>query len=160
METRLVSLDTSTTHTGAALRVDGVLIDYRLLEPKTTKPAEKRLMEMAHLINELLNEWKPNIIYAETPQGHNNIKLSRMLGQMLGVVIGWATDHNCEFVEQNPSWWRKWNYWEQGKLERADLKRLSIQKAKELYGIECGDDLADAIHLGQAAINYFESLEM
>lgn len=158
-EIRLVSLDTSTTSTGIALRINGKLTTYQTLVPKTKSPAEKRILEMARLITSALDEYSPNIVYAETPQGHSNIKLSRMLGEMLGVVIGWCANHDCEFNEVNPSWWRKWNFWEQGKLKREELKALSIQKAKEVYGIECGDDLADALHIGQAAINYFNGLE-
>lgn len=154
---RFVSLDTSTSCTGAVLRVDGEISEYKELIPKTKSPTEKRIMEMAALITSTLDKWQPEIIYAETPQGHNNIKLSRMLGQMLGVVIGWCASHNCEFNEVNPSWWRKWNGWEQGKLTREQLKALSVNKAKELYNIECGDDLADALHIGQAAINYYRS---
>ena len=159
-ETRLVSIDSSTTCTGIVLWVNGKLKEYKTLVPKIKSPTEKRIMEMARLITETLSEWKPNIVYAETPQGKNNIKLSRMLGEVLGVVIGWCSVNDCNFNEVNPSWWRKWNFWDQGKLERDDLKKLSIQKAKEIHGIEStSDDLCDAIHLGQGVINYFESLE-
>lgn len=158
-EIRFVSLDTSTTSTGIALRVNGELTHYQTLVPKIKKPTEKRILEMAKLITDALDDYAPDIIYAETPQGHNNIKLSRMLGQMLGVVMGWCACHKCDFNEVNPSWWRKWNYWDQGNLKRDELKKMSVQKAKEIYGIDCGDDLADALHIGQAAINYFNSLD-
>lgn len=160
MNTKLVSIDSSTTSTGIVLRVNGKLTEYKTLVPKTKSPAEDRIFEMAKLIIETLNDWNPDIIYAETPQGKTNVKLSRMLGEMLGVIIGWASTHNCEFNEVNPSWWRKWNFWEQGNLNRDELKALSIKKAKEIYNIDAGDDLCDAIHLGQAAINYYESLEL
>lgn len=158
--TKLVSLDTSTTATGACLRIDGEIVEYKTLIPKTKSPTEKRIMEMAKLITDTLNEWEPDFVYAETPQGHNNIKLSRMLGQMLGVVIGWCANTNCEFTEVNPSWWRKWNYWDQGKLTREELKKMSINKALEVYGIDVknDDNLSDAIHIGEAAINYANSL--
>ena len=159
-EVRLVSMDSSTTSTGIALWINGELKKYKTLVPKTKSPTEKRIMEMAKLINETLQEWKPIILYAETPQGKANIKLSRMLGQVLGIIIGWCSMNNCEFNEVNPSWWRKWNYWDQGKLERDELKELSKQKAKELYGIDCGDDLSDAIHIGKAAFNYFDNVEL
>ena len=157
---KLASIDSSTTRTGIVLWINGKLKEYKTLEPKIKSPTEKRIMEMAKLITETLQEWKPDIVYAETPQGRNNIKLSRMLGEVLGVIIGWCSVNDCTFNEVNPSWWRKWNYWDQGKLEREDLKEMSIQKVKEIHGIETEcDDLADAINLGQAVINYFDSLE-
>ena len=155
-----MSIDSSTTRTGIVLWINGKLKEYKILEPKIKSPTEKRIMEMAKLITETLQEWKPDIVYAETPQGRNNIKLSRMLGEVLGVIIGWCSVNDCSFYEVNPSWWRKWNYWDQGKLERDELKELSKQKAKELYGIDCGDDLSDAIHIGKAAFNYFDNLEL
>lgn len=159
-ETRLVSIDSSTTCTGIVLWINGKIKEYKILEPKIKSPTEKRILEMARLITETLNDWKPEIIYAETPQGKNNIKLSRMLGEILGVIIGWCSVNNCTFDEVNPSWWRKWNYWDQGKLERDELKVLSIKKAKEIHNIDCPtDDLSDAIHLGQGVLNYFESLD-
>lgn len=160
-EVRLVSIDSSTTSTGIVLWVNGKIKEYKRLVPKVSHPTEKRIMEMAKLITCTLDEWKPIVIYAETPQGKSNIKLSRMLGQILGIIIGWCSSNNCEFNEVNPSWWRKWNYWDQGKLERDDLKLLSIKMAKEIHNIETDcDDLSDAIHIGQGALNYFESLEL
>lgn len=158
---RFVSFDSSTTSSGCCLWINGELKEYKTLVPKKKSPAEDRIYEMAQLITDTLNEWKPEMIYAETPQGRGgNVKLARQLGEILGVIMGWAASHNCTFDEVNPSWWRKWNFWEQGNLKREELKSLSINKAKELYGIECGDDLADAIHIGKAAINYYESLEI
>ena len=153
-ETRLVSADTSTTCTGLALYVDGELKDYAELKPKS-KDIEQRMYDMAWLIQLKLNEWKPDIVYIETPQGHGaNVKLARNLGEMLGVVLGWCSVNNAQFNEVAPSQWRAWAGFKQGKLERADLKKLSMKLVKDRHGINVGDDVADAINIGYGVIQH------
>lgn len=164
MKTNFVSIDSSTTSSGICLWVNGVLAHYRVLQPKDkTLSTEDRMAAMAGLIANTLNEWKPTIIFAETPQGHGaNVKLARQLGEILGVILGWAASHNCSFTEVNPSWWRKWNPdFHQGKLDRPELKKESLRYVQEHFGIDCKgcDDLSDAILIGNGALHYFESLE-
>lgn len=159
-ETRLVSADTSTTCTGLALYVDGELKDYAELKPKN-KDIEQRMYNMAWLIQLKLNEWKPDIVYIETPQGHGaNVKLARNLGEMLGVVLGWCSVNNAQFNEVAPSQWRAWAEFKQGKLERQDLKKLSIKAVKDRHGIDVGDDVADAINIGYGVIQHLIENEL
>ena len=154
---KFVSIDSSTTSTGMCLWVNNKLTKVIVHQPKADC-IEDRMYKMANLICATLDLWKPEEIYAETPQGHGaNVKLARNLGEMLGVIMGWAASNECGFTEVNPSTWRKWNGWEQGKLTRPELKALSIEKAMEINGIDCGkcDDLADAINIGNGVLKHF-----
>lgn len=157
-KTNFVSCDTSTTHSGMALFINGQLKDYIVLKPKN-KELEPRMYEMAQLMYKQLNKWKPEVLYLETPQGHGaNVKLARNLGEMLGVVMGWCAGNNCYFEEVAPSTWRSWCEWDFGKLSRPELKKMSIKKLKEETGIETkSDDLADAINLGLGVLKHYNS---
>lgn len=155
-ETRFVSLDTSTTCSGLAFYVNGELKSYAELKPLKGMEIEDRMYAMADLITNRLDEWQPDIVYVETPQGHGaNVKLARNLGMMLGVVMGWCASHGVEFNEVAPSQWRKWAGWSQGKLTRPELKQISIDEVKKRHGIEVGDDVADAINLGYGVLMHF-----
>ena len=159
-ETRLVSADTSTTCTGLALYVGDKLEDYAELKPRN-KDIDRRMYDMAWLIQMKLNEWKPDIVYIETPQGHGaNVKLARNLGEMLGVVMGWCAANTVQFYEVAPSQWRSWAGFKQGKLERSALKDMSMKKVKDRHGIDVGDDVADAINIGYGVLKHFEEDEL
>lgn len=154
---RFVSIDSSTTSTGMCLWVDNKLTKVMVHQPQA-ECIEDRMYKMAKLICATLDKWKPESVFAETPQGHgSNVKLVRNLGEILGVIMGWSASHNVMFTEMNPTTWRKWNGWEQGKLTRTELKAMSIAKAKEINGVDCGkcDDLADAINIGNGVLKHF-----
>lgn len=156
---KFVSIDSSTTSTGICLWENNKLVHYRVLQPKHKEDTGERIYEMTGLIMGVLDEWQPQAVFCETPQGHGaNVKLARMLGQVLGCIIGWCANHKIEYMEMNPSVWRKWNGWEQGKLTRPELKAMSLKMAKERAGVDCKkcDDLADAINIGLGVIRHFE----
>ena len=158
---RLVTCDTSTTCSGMALYVDNKLKSYAELKPLKGMELEDRMYSMADLISNKLNEWKPDIVFIETPQGHGaNVKLARNLGMMLGVVMGWCAFHGIEFHEVAPSQWRAWAGWSQGKLTRPELKKISIARVKEKYDIDVGDDVADAINIGEGVLAHCEVNEV
>ena len=155
-ETRFVSLDTSTTCSGLALYVDGKFSSWAKLTPSKKLTTEERMYTMADMIQSKLDEWQPDVVYIETPQGHGaNVKLARNLGMMLGVVMGWCAVHGVDYNEVAPSQWRAWCGWKQGKLERPDLKQMSIVEVRKRHGIDVGDDVADAINLGYGVLMHF-----
>ena len=160
MSTRFVSADTSTTCTGLALYIDGKFETSVMLKPKA-KDIDERMLDMARMIITQLNEWCPDIVYIETPQGAGaNVKLARNLGKVLGVVMGWCAIHMVEFNEVAPSQWRAWAGFKQGKLTRQELKKMSIAAVKERHGMDVGDDEADAINIGYGVLKHFEDEEL
>lgn len=157
---RLVTLDISSKKTGAALNVSGSLSDYKLLDYSSISDSEERMKEMARAITEILNEWQPNIIYAEDTWMANNPKISKMLTLLLGVAYAWAVMNNCSWNVILPSRWRKLAGWDLGKKKREELKQMSIDYVFENYGITCNDDVADAISISAAVFNYYNTLQI
>lgn len=158
-ETRLVSIDSSTTCSGIALYINGKLSEYNELKPKS-KNIEDRIKEMNELIFNQLKEYKPQILIYECPQGHGaNVKLARNLGMVIGSIITYGAINKCDIHEVNPSEWRAWAGFNQGKLTRNELKIISIQTVKELFNIDGGDDLCDAILIGYGFINHCKEID-
>ena len=134
-----------------ALYVNGKFKDYAELSfPSKKYPnADERMSLMAKAITTTLSKWKADMVYIEIPQGAgSNVRLARQLGEMLGVVRGWCAVHDADYTEMEPSEWRMWAGFKQGKLTRPELKQMSIDLVKERHGIDVGDDVADAINIG------------
>ena len=90
-----------------------------------------------------------------------NAQVQRLLSEIVGVVRCYAIMHkDVDFVRKRPTEWRKLTkdeyYPEKGK--KVDFKKWSVEKVKRDYGIECDDNEADAILIGQARINEFSNL--
>jgi len=157
MSTRFVSCDTSTNNSGLALFVNGKYKDHILISKSNIKDTHERINAMCADIFAKLNEWKPDTLWIEHPQGHgSNVDMVGKLCEILGAVRMWCLIHNCEYNEIAPSVWRKYAGIKQGKQTRKELKQASIDYIKEKLGIDEGDDVADSIALGYAILNYFE----
>lgn len=157
MSTRFVSCDTSTNNSGLALFINGKYKDHTLISKSNIKDTQERMNAMCSDIFEKLNEWKPDVLWIEHPQGHGaNVDMVGKLCEILGSVRMWCLIHNCEYNEIAPSVWRKYAGIKQGKKTRKELKQASIDYIKEQLDIDEGDDVADSIALGYAVLNYFE----
>ena len=153
---RLVSLDSSTNKTGAALFVDGKYMEFNLIDlSKAGLELDPRIDEMGKRIMTLLSHWRPSMVYIEEPKGHNNVELVRKLSTILGIVRGWCITNGVYFEEIKPTVWRKYIGLDQGGKKRAELKAASIEYVKDKYGIEVNDDVADAICIGGAVLNMY-----
>ena len=158
MNIRFVSCDTSTNNSALTLFVDGEYKEHRLINKSKIKDTYLRMNDMIKDIYNLLNEWKPDTLWIEHPQGHgSNVDMVGKLCEILGAVRMWCLIHNCEYNEIAPSVWRKYAGIKQGKLKRAELKQASIDYIYNKLGIDEGDDVADSIALGYAVLHYFEN---
>lgn len=158
MSIRFVSCDTSTNNSALTLFVDGEYKEHRLINKSKIKDTYLRMNDMIKDIYNLLNEWKPDTLWIEHPQGHgSNVDMVGKLCEILGAVRMWCLIHNCEYNEIAPSVWRKYAGIKQGKLKRVELKQASIDYIYNKLGIDEGDDVADSIALGYAVLHYFEN---
>jgi len=159
--TKFVSCDTSTNNSALTLFVNGKYKKHKLISKSNIKDTFQRMNEMIKEIFELLNEWKPNILWIEHPQGHgSNVDMVGKLCEILGSVRTWCLIHDCEYNEISPSQWRKYAGIQQGKKKRAELKQASIDYIKDKLGIDEGDDVADSIALGYAVLHFFDEKEI
>ena len=158
---KFVSCDTSTNNSALTLFVNGKYKKHKLISKDKIKNTFQRMNEMIKEIFDLLNEWKPDILWIEHPQGHgSNVDMVGKLCEILGAVRMWCLIHNCEYNEITPSQWRKYAGIQQGRKKRAELKQASIDYIKEKLGIDEGDDVADSIALGYAVLHYFDEKEI
>ena len=146
---RVVSIDSSTKKTGAALFVDGQFKEYRLIDFSDNKSVNDRMSLMGRELQELLSHWQPELVVIEEPNGYGkNIQVYRYLSEIIGIVRIWAFMHSCVMEEIKPTVWRKRIGINQSKKKRDELKAESIAYVKKTYGLEVNDDVADAICIG------------
>lgn len=157
MNCKMISIDSSTTKTGYAVFINGLLDSYKLIDTESIKDAEDRFNAMCKSICQILEEQKPHIICIEKTNVERNTNSLRVLSKMLGAIQCWSILHDTEYVELSPSKWRA--YAAEGEKypqKREELKAWSINKVKTKYGVDVDDNVADAILIGQARINQFK----
>lgn len=153
---KMCSIDSSSKKTGIAIYKNGKYKDYRLLDYSNDKSMESRFKKMAIGILNTLDELNPDIIYIEETVVLRNAQTQRFLTRLQGVVYAWCVMNDCEFNTIRPASWRKCINLPQGKnIKREQLKQEAIQYVKEKYSIDVGDDVADAICIGDAVIKMF-----
>lgn len=158
---KMISLDTSSVASGWAYFENGILKEHGVIYKDKTLDKEDNLYYMCRNLIELLKYFKPHIIVIEMTVVERNAQVQRLLSEIVGVVRCYAIMHkDVDFVRKRPTEWRKLTkdeyYPEKGK--KVDLKKWSVEKVKRDYGIECDDNEADAILIGQARINEFSNL--
>lgn len=156
---RLLALDTSSTITGWALYLNGKLNKHNIIDLSKNNDSEQRLKQMKQQIISVLKKIKPHIVVIEANRNNNNVKTVRMLSSIMGVVEGYCMVNNVDYQEFSPSQWRK--YVKDDEIlptHRDELKKWSIKKVTIMGIFVQTDDESDAILLGQALINYYDTL--
>ena len=64
--------------------------------------------------------------------------------------------NSCDYFTYYPSEWRKLLGIGEAGVKRNALKELDKQYIREKYGLEVNDDIADAICIGLAHIQYVD----
>ena len=120
-------------------------MDY-LLDYSKNKDMENRFESMSKGIWDILNTYRPNIIYIEETYMSNNAQTMKILTRLQGVVYAWCMNNGCEFNAIRPTSWRRQLKFQQGKnVKREQLKKQSLQYVLDNYGLEVTDDESDAI---------------
>ena len=153
----MVSIDPSTKVTGMALFHGGELTtSYAINLSASKKDAEGRILDMGREIMTKLDEWNPAILYVEQPQGHgNNIRVARLISELIGFCKAWAVQNNAYIEEIPPSVWRKYLGLDQGGKKREQLKRDSMNAVLDVFGINVSEDESDAINIGSAMLQRY-----
>ncbi len=74
-----------------------------------------------------------------------------MLSNVIGAIMYVCEETGCGFNKFLPAEWRKIVGLPMGKKKRAELKAEAVAYVKEQYGLDVGDDEAEAICIGEAA---------
>ncbi len=154
---RMLSLDTSSTKCGWALRESGILVKSNEIDKSKIKDGETRLNVMCMAIVDLLEKYKPGTVVCEMVVVERNAHTQRLLSEIVGCVRGWTITRDQEFVEYRPPVWRSLvcDEGEKAPRKRDDCKIWAVNKVKQKYNLDVGDNEAEAILIGEARLREF-----
>lgn len=153
---KMISIDSSSSITGMAVFIDGMLKENYVIKKKNK---DNHVEHMCRNILKTLDEETPDIIVIETPIVTRNAVTQRILTLIYGCVYTWCLIHDKEFHEMRPSEWRKWSEINFQSKKRDGLKKEAIDAVMVLYPDAelTSDDTAEAILIGLAYMNWFSS---
>lgn len=155
MNYRMLSFDYSTKKTGYAVYDSEELKEYGLIDKSNEKEIDKRFRNMALAVLEVLDKYSPKLVCIEETAVERNVQVQRHLTRLQGVMYAWCLVNKRGFQTIRPSQWRSLVGINTKNKKRQELKQLAIDVVINDYGINPEtDDVAEAILIGQAAINY------
>ena len=158
MSCKLISMDTSSTSTGVAIFIDGVLSRHFLIDTKNIKDTEKRIEEMISRLYKVIDSEKPDIIVTELTVVTRNAQAQRNLTMILGAIYGKCVENNIWYHSFRPSEWRSLVNTDKkpNGRKRESYKNWSLDVVNSTYNLNIeSDDVSDAILIGQSYCNKF-----
>lgn len=149
---RILALDQSTALTGYAIFTNQNLKESGIFKP--TGELFERIHQIKEYIRELIQDNSIDYVFIEDIQYQKNQKTYKILANLLGVLINLFVELEIQFEIVPPSRWKSWNGIKGRK--RAEQKRNTIEKIKEIFGREATEDEADAICIGLYALYVLE----
>ncbi len=149
---RILSFDQSTKITGYSLYDNSILVDYGTLQsnPKEENPIE-RMKQMYDNIKQCLDKYNPHFVVFENVQFQKNYGTFQRLSQLQGLIMALLFERNIAFHYVEATAWRAF-CGVKGK-KRAEQKANAIQIVKDKFNLSVSDDEADAILIGNFAVN-------
>lgn len=156
--TKMVSLDTSTAHTGYAYWKNGKLSAYGVIDSVGNHKTGDKTDDMMLKIDRYLKEKIPDIVVVEMTVVPKNAHTQRELTELIGGIRNFCLLNKIGFFRLRPTQWRKLVREKDEKLpkKREELKAWSRDKVKLLYNADVTDDTSDSILIGAAYIKMFE----
>lgn len=158
-------IDASTKSTGWSIFDGKELVAYGVIKPEGQDWRERTANQAPKLI-EILNKYYPDKIYMEdVPLKAQNPKVLVQLGAVQGLFYSIVASFDIPIEFLIPSQWRSpmglFDGTRSG-TKRAEMKRKSIEKANNLFGlnlvwksacsIKNDDDIADAILIAYSQV--------
>lgn len=153
----VAGIDASTKATGVCIMQDGELI-YRTLisiDSRKEPDAEKRIKIMLVKICAILDKYDIDAVYMEKAIGKGgNVDTVIKLAYLSGGMSLYCIQNDIEFHNPRPTEWRKIVGISQGRgITRNIQKAEAIKAVADEYGLNVGDDVAEAILLARSAFN-------
>lgn len=151
----VAGIDASTTATGVSVMKDGELVYYELIaiDSKKEKDAYKRIKEMLIRICTILDGYEIDKVYMEKAicKG-GNVDITIKLAYLSGGMSLYCIQKDIEFHNPTPASWRASVGIKNGRgVLREEQKAQAIQAVKDWYGIDVGDDVAEATLIARSA---------
>jgi len=148
----ILALDQSTAVTGFAIFSNNNLKKSGYYKP--SGDLFTRINQTKNYIKELIEDNDINFVFIEDIQYQKNQKTYKILANLQGVIINLLVELNISFEIISPSRWKSWNGIKGRK--RAEQKKNTQEKCKEMLGREAIEDEADAICIGLYALHLLE----
>jgi len=151
----LMSLDLSTKASGVAIFEDKKLKYYECIKASDKDPLD-RITKMVSRLGELYREYEPDNIIIEDviPDDVGNNHTFKLLHYLQAFVVMLFHKYNKTPEFYTASEWRKKCGIRTGRHNKRDsLKIMDMEFAKKNFGVDAGDDIADAICIGAAYLN-------
>lgn len=140
---RVVGFDNASHNMGVAIFDDSKLVYYDLVQ-FTVGNATQRLNKIRDFLeDEVLAKWEADIIQIEDVQFQYNYNVFGVLMKLQGVFELACDRANIPIVKVKSTEWR--GHHGINNKNRAKDKAAAINKVSEMYGINVGDDVAEAI---------------
>lgn len=151
----VVGVDASTKATGISIMNDGELIYYTLIsiDSKEVPDAYDRIKKMFVKICEVLDKYDIDSMYIEKAicKG-GNVDVTIKLAYLSGGMSLYCLQRCIEFHNPTPTVWRSKVGIKNGRgVLRAEQKAQAIKAVKDWYGIDVGDDVAEATLIARSA---------
>ncbi len=119
--------------------------DFGTIDYSSIKDADVRINKLKHKVSELVNTYKPDIVYIEDIQlEHGNVKVYKFLAKLQGAFIDYFIDNNIKYDVIVPSSWKSFlgvNI----KNKRPQQKAETIEIIEHMFGVKVNEDEADSI---------------
>ena len=151
---RIVGIDASTNKTGVAIFQDGKYIEHILIDLHKIKDSTQRIPKMMMAICEYLDKHKVDKIIMEESMLTTNASTMKMLSNIAGAIMYYATSHDIEFEFALPTHWRKKiGLSQSNKIKRDILKAEAIQAVLQEYDMDVTDDEAESILIARSGFD-------
>lgn len=148
---KILAFDQATIKTGVAWFEDTTLKGFELIDFHRIKDVKQRQQLMILKMYEKIRECEPDVVVFEDVAMQRSAGAVILLAQIQGSLLGYCLEHEIVGVIYKPTVWRKMLGFKQGsKVKRELLKKQAVEYAKKYYGVDAGEDVADAICLGHA----------
>lgn len=153
-----MSLDLSTTSSGWALWEGNKIKEYGCITADKGTPLNKRIHKMWEGLEGVLSRYDVKKVVAEDPlprtSYNTNEATYRALNWLQGYLGVLLKDKGIEMEFVLPNSWRSKIGIKTGRgYKREELKEEDKKWAKEHFGFNVNDDIADAIGIGYSSID-------
>ena len=151
----VAGVDASTKATGISIMRDGELVYYKLIaiDSKEVPDAYERIKKMFVQICEILDKYDIDAMYMEKAicKG-GNVDVTIKLAYLSGGMSLYCLQRGIPFHNPTPAVWRAKVGIPNGRgVVRATQKAAAIKAVKDWYGIDVGDDIAEATLIARSA---------
>ena len=148
----IVALDQSTKISGYSVWDNNKIIAHGVLNSDLKENNYmKRIQKMDLLIEQLIDQYKPDYVGIEGVQFQSNYEVYHQLSCNQGSIMKLLFDRGISFEVVPVNTWRSHNGIK-GNKKRAEQKLAAIALVKELYDIDATEDECEAILIGRYLI--------